>query len=189
MSEEAQLTIQLDQFLKITGLAETGGQAKVLVQGGKVTVNGEVDTRRGRKLKLGDEVSVDGKSATVAVEALNPAGRPSKEERAESKTAAANGETPKPERSWKPMGPKGKPKKPGAKSPKAAGADSKKETEAKPQKGPNNRKELREKRVKRDRRRPGEGKKSPGKPKADPVSAAGDASPGSPKKRIPFRRA
>jgi len=50
--------IKLDQFLKWSGVAETGGQAKFLVQNEKVLVNGTLETRRGRKLQLGDNVKV-----------------------------------------------------------------------------------------------------------------------------------
>ena len=50
--------IRLDQFLKWMGLAETGGQAKVLVQIGEVRVNGQIETRRRRKLHPGDVVQV-----------------------------------------------------------------------------------------------------------------------------------
>ncbi|HVW02369.1 MAG TPA: RNA-binding S4 domain-containing protein [Planctomycetaceae bacterium] len=50
--------IQLDQFLKLQGIVGTGGQAKMLIQGGEVRVNGEMETRRRRKLKLGDVVEV-----------------------------------------------------------------------------------------------------------------------------------
>ncbi|WP_339374595.1 RNA-binding S4 domain-containing protein, partial [Synechococcus sp. BDU 130192] len=42
-------TIQLDQFLKIMNLVATGGQAKMVIQGGFVEVNGETETRRKRK--------------------------------------------------------------------------------------------------------------------------------------------
>ena len=49
-------TIHLDQFLKLTGLVGTGGQAKVVIQAGDVMVNGKVETRRRRQLKLGDVV-------------------------------------------------------------------------------------------------------------------------------------
>ncbi len=48
--------IKLDQFLKLAGVVSTGGQAKQLILAGQVRVNGEVETRRGRKLRLGDEV-------------------------------------------------------------------------------------------------------------------------------------
>ena len=50
--------ITLDALLKATGLASSGGAAKVLIAGGEVRVNGEVDTRRGRKCRAGDEVMV-----------------------------------------------------------------------------------------------------------------------------------
>ncbi|CAN5660122.1 hypothetical protein BH24ACT22_BH24ACT22_19020 [soil metagenome] len=48
----------LGQALKIWGVAGTGGEAKVLIQFGEVLVNGEVETRRGRKLLEGDVVEV-----------------------------------------------------------------------------------------------------------------------------------
>ena len=41
-------TIRLDQYLKVAGIAETGGQAKMLVRSGEILVNGEVVTQRGR---------------------------------------------------------------------------------------------------------------------------------------------
>jgi len=50
----------LDQFLKVTGIAGTGGQAKLMIQGGDIRVNGEVETRRRRKLAAGDSVEIDG---------------------------------------------------------------------------------------------------------------------------------
>lgn len=53
--------IKLDQFLKWVGAAETGGQAKNMVQGGQVKVNGELETRRGRQMQEGDKVQVIGK--------------------------------------------------------------------------------------------------------------------------------
>ena len=52
--------IKLDSFLKFCGAAETGWQAKELVQWGKVLVNGEVCTMRCKKLRRGDMVAVDG---------------------------------------------------------------------------------------------------------------------------------
>ena len=51
-------TITLDALLKATGMASSGGAAKVLIAAGEVRVNGEVDTRRGRKCRPGDEVAV-----------------------------------------------------------------------------------------------------------------------------------
>jgi ribosome-associated protein len=50
--------ITLGQALKASNLVGSGGEAKVLIQGGEVRVNGEVETRRGRKLKAGDVVEV-----------------------------------------------------------------------------------------------------------------------------------
>ncbi len=58
-------TIKLDQFLKLMGLASTGGQAKLMVQAGDVKVNGSVETRRGRKLVSGDEVTVGSQTLKV----------------------------------------------------------------------------------------------------------------------------
>ena len=48
----------LGQALKVSGLVGSGGEAKVLIQAGEVLVNGEVETRRGRKLREGDVVEV-----------------------------------------------------------------------------------------------------------------------------------
>ncbi len=57
--------IRLDQFLKLRGLTQSGGEAKHLIQGGAVKVNGETETRRGRKLLCGDVVEVFGKQLAV----------------------------------------------------------------------------------------------------------------------------
>lgn len=57
--------IKLDQFLKWVGVADTGGHAKVIVQAGQVQVNGETETRRGRKLRKGDKVQLEKQSWTV----------------------------------------------------------------------------------------------------------------------------
>ena len=53
-------TIKLDQFLKWVGAAQTGGEAKLIIQGGEVKVNGAIETRRARKLVEGDSVMVQG---------------------------------------------------------------------------------------------------------------------------------
>ena len=50
--------VTLGQALKASNLVGSGGEAKVLIQGGEVRVNGEVETRRGRKLQRGDVVEV-----------------------------------------------------------------------------------------------------------------------------------
>jgi ribosome-associated protein len=57
--------LRLDQFLKLLGVAATGGQAKLMIQGGEVQVNGELETRRRRKLVAGDVVEVDGTTHSV----------------------------------------------------------------------------------------------------------------------------
>lgn len=62
--------ITLDQFLKITGLVGTGGQAKIAIQEGYVMVNGELETRRRRKLALGDVVVVDNEHKFVVTEEM-----------------------------------------------------------------------------------------------------------------------
>ena len=60
--------IKLDQFLKWSGLADTGGQAKWLVASGEVMVNGEPELRRGRKLYTGDRVSYSEHNLTVTLD-------------------------------------------------------------------------------------------------------------------------
>lgn len=50
--------IRLGQFIKLANLVETGGTAKEVIAAGQVTVNGEVDTRRGRHLHVGDVVGL-----------------------------------------------------------------------------------------------------------------------------------
>ncbi len=56
------VTLPLNQFLKLSGIADTGGQAKLLIQSGEIQVNGEVETRRRRKLVVGDVVEFGGTS-------------------------------------------------------------------------------------------------------------------------------
>ena len=57
--------IKLDQFLKVTDVASSGGDAKLLIRSGAVSVNGEMELRRGRKLYDNDVVTVDDVSFTV----------------------------------------------------------------------------------------------------------------------------
>ena len=57
--------ITLGQLLKAAGLVMSGSEAKFLIQDGEVLVNGEVETRRGRKLRQGDKVLYDGKTIIV----------------------------------------------------------------------------------------------------------------------------
>ncbi len=59
--------LRLDDALKLAGVVATGGQAKLLIHGGAVTVNGEVETRRKRKLVEGDVVEVGGESFEIAM--------------------------------------------------------------------------------------------------------------------------
>ena len=59
--------IKLDQFLKVTNTVQSGGEAKVLIRSGEVSVNGEMELRRGRKLYDQDVVTVDEVSFTVEI--------------------------------------------------------------------------------------------------------------------------
>ncbi len=61
-------SIRLGQFLKLANLVESGADAKPVIQDGLVQVNGEVETRRGRQLRLGDVVTLAGVAARVADE-------------------------------------------------------------------------------------------------------------------------
>lgn len=58
--------ITLGQFLKYVGLIDEGWQAKIYLQDVEVLVDGEVETRRGRKLRGGEVVEVEGKRFVVA---------------------------------------------------------------------------------------------------------------------------
>lgn len=60
--------IKLGQFLKKAGMVDSGVEAKVVVQNGEVKVNGETDTRRGKKLVPGDVVEYKGKTVKVVSE-------------------------------------------------------------------------------------------------------------------------
>ena len=57
--------IKLGQALKKAGLVGSGVEAKEVIQNGEVEVNGEVDTRRGRKLYDGDRVSFNGEELVI----------------------------------------------------------------------------------------------------------------------------
>ncbi|MBQ7999596.1 MAG: RNA-binding S4 domain-containing protein [Ruminococcus sp.] len=59
--------IKLDSLLKFSGLAETGGEAKVLIQSGQVLVNGEVCTMRGKKMRDGDKAQYGQRIVEVSV--------------------------------------------------------------------------------------------------------------------------
>ena len=53
--------IRLDAMLKMLGVFETGGQAKIAIQNGYVKVNGQICTMRGKKMHKGDNAEFDGK--------------------------------------------------------------------------------------------------------------------------------
>jgi len=57
--------IKLDSFLKAVNEAASGGEAKIFIAEGLVRVNGEVESRRGRKLRPGDRVEIDGRSYQI----------------------------------------------------------------------------------------------------------------------------
>ena len=56
------LPIRLGQFLKLANLVQDGFEATRRIQNGEIKVNGEIETQRGRKLRLSDEISFDGKT-------------------------------------------------------------------------------------------------------------------------------
>ena len=58
--------IKLQDLLKFANAVSTGGEAKIRVQEGEVKVNGEVCTMRGKKIRPGDVVEMDGQQYTVA---------------------------------------------------------------------------------------------------------------------------
>ncbi|OMB96791.1 RNA-binding protein [Mycobacterium sp. NS-7484] len=58
-------SIRLGQFLKLASLIDSGADAKAVIADGLVSVNGEVEYRRGRQLHDGDEVSLAGRMARV----------------------------------------------------------------------------------------------------------------------------
>lgn len=60
--------IKLQDLLKFATLVSSGGEAKLVIAGGAVTVNGEACTQRGKKLRPGDVVRYGGEELTVAYE-------------------------------------------------------------------------------------------------------------------------
>lgn len=60
--------IRLDQFLKWANLVSSGGEAKMLIVDGMVRINGEVITSRGKKIRPGDELDIEGLEETLKVE-------------------------------------------------------------------------------------------------------------------------
>lgn len=64
-TSDGEETIQLDQFLKLADLVASGGEAKHVIRSGVVLVNGDPETRRGRKLKNGDVVTFSGEEYVI----------------------------------------------------------------------------------------------------------------------------
>ncbi len=62
----AALFVRLDDLLKLANIAGSGGEAKTMVQGGAVKVNGVVETRRGKKLHAGDKVAAKSRVVDVS---------------------------------------------------------------------------------------------------------------------------
>lgn len=58
--------IKMGQLLKLANLVESGAMAKEVIEAGQVTYNGQVETRRGKKVYPGDIVEFNGESVTVA---------------------------------------------------------------------------------------------------------------------------
>lgn len=61
--------IKLQDALKLANLVGSGGEAKVLIQEGQVTVNGEICTMRGKKLRPGDSFAFQGQTILVTAKA------------------------------------------------------------------------------------------------------------------------
>ena len=59
--------IKLQDLLKFAGAVETGGDAKLIIQEGRVSVNGEPCSMRGKKLRPGDRAAIDGETELVVV--------------------------------------------------------------------------------------------------------------------------
>lgn len=59
--------IKLQDLLKFAAAVSTGGEAKILIQEGDVTVNGEVCTMRGKKCRPGDTVELDGQTIEIGM--------------------------------------------------------------------------------------------------------------------------
>ena len=60
--------VTLNQFLKIAGIASTGGEGKEMIQEGLVFVNGEQELRRGKKIRKGDEITISGSDIVYVAE-------------------------------------------------------------------------------------------------------------------------
>ena len=65
--DSSEPTMRLDHFLQACGV-QTGGHAKLLIQGGEILLNGQVETRRRKKVRAGDEVTWDGEIYVVTLD-------------------------------------------------------------------------------------------------------------------------
>ncbi len=65
-------SIRLGQFLKLAGMVDSGSEAKLLLEDGQVRVNDVIETRRGRRLRIGDEIAVPGDVAMVVATGTVP---------------------------------------------------------------------------------------------------------------------
>ena len=61
-------TLRLDQFLKWQGAVDSGGEAKVRIQAGEVRLNGEVETRKRKKMMAGDVIEFNGEAIRLCLE-------------------------------------------------------------------------------------------------------------------------
>lgn len=59
--------IKLDQFLKYASVVQTGGEAKMMIQDGIVSLNGEVVIQRGKKIRKGDIIEIEDYNSFVVV--------------------------------------------------------------------------------------------------------------------------
>ncbi|WP_127837497.1 S4 domain-containing protein YaaA [Clostridium prolinivorans] len=57
--------IKLDSFLKYAGIVNMGSEAKIYIQNGNVKVNGEIELKRGKKLKKGDIIEIEGENYKI----------------------------------------------------------------------------------------------------------------------------
>jgi len=62
-------SLSLNDALKLAGIADTGGQAKLLIQSGQVKVNGVLETRRKHRLSAGDTIEVGGEEFVLELDA------------------------------------------------------------------------------------------------------------------------
>ena len=65
--------MKLDQYLKFIGIVQTGGEAKMIIRSGEISVNGMIENRRGRKLIEGDQIIIA--NETYIVPNSDPLGR------------------------------------------------------------------------------------------------------------------